>query len=918
MKDLSTPEAIRRLLETYSTFWPRQFEAHPDDLEWLTATLPWTQARNGRQLQAAWRSIPWGTLGLPDTFRILCQVKRREMLRITLRELADIAPLKETLAEISALADFCLQKALKPCLADMEKRHGTVSSTFAVIGLGKLGGEELNYSSDIDLIFLYSEEGAVGRISCHDFFTHLTNRLVEGLRTQSEEGSLFRVDLRLRPEGNAGPITRSLESYENYYAAFGEVWERMALQKARLVAGDAELGYEFIQHLQPFCYPRHLGASVLDEIAGIKKRIEAEILKEGGLERHVKLGKGGIREIEFAVQALQLLQGAQHPFIQERSTLKALGALNRLQLLDPAEVEAVSNAYVFLRRLEHRLQMREDRQTHTVPEDAATQTAIAKGLGFETHDAFLNEWKTHIGVVRAFFDRIVSTREEGSSAAMMAAGPDDPSATMQLADELLAGDQSELPLEPFEKVGFADPRAAARTMQTLARGPEYAHVSQRTKDLFRQLCPHLFREIRSLVRPDVVIQQFERFIGSYGSRSAIYEMLLQKPKLIDLLFKLFDHSLFLTDLLIGQPNLLEAIAYEGLLMSMHDRQTMEQTFAEETAEQFEERLLSFRNLELLRIGLRDILGLASSPHETHREISLLADLCLAKTFESLVSSDQPSRQKFPSLSIIALGKYGSLELTYGGDLDVLFVGGTIEEATRIVSTLAGRRGGLSVFKIDARLRPDGSDGPLALPLEAYERYYQKRAQFWERQALTRARFAAGDPPQGKAFLDMVDGIIYSRPLSAEELHELIAMRGRIEKERGDLGDPLRDFKTGAGGLVDVEFLAQAQQLRHGLRHPELRHLGTPEILHAMPLVAGWSGEDCRILIEDYAWLRRLENVLRRDTFSSVAQLPSDHAGWNLPARRLGLKDEAALESELATRCEQIRKLTDKHLEITVR
>lgn len=903
VKSSRSASEIRKLLEDNSSFWSQQLRAHPGDIEWLLNGSPLNQQRSVHRLESEWRRLKWSSLGFHDTFPALRRVKRLEMLRITVRDLSNCTTLDETVAELSALADFCLQRALDCVLKDMITRHAAPQAQFAIFGMGKLGGQELNYSSDIDLIVVYSEEGAVGRLSHHAFFSRATETIVKEFHLKEKEGSLFRVDLRLRPEGNSGPITRSLESYENYYAAFGEVWERMALQKARLVAGDEELGYEFIQHLQPFCFPKHLPSSALDEIFQIKTRIEDEILKEGGLERHVKLGRGGIREIEFAVQALQLLHGARHVFSQERGTLKSLQALQRMDLLSAKDAAALTRAYVFLRRLEHRLQMREDRQTHLVPEDRATQTALARGLGFKNHADFDVEWKSHMDFVRVFFHGIVRPH-----------GAEQPAAPA-LDWAVLSPEHNQL----LKKSGFSDPEKVAAILQTLAHGPEYAHVSQRTRGLFNQLCPHVLEIAGKLARPDSALQQFERFIEAYGSRGELYDLLTSKPKILELLLKLFDHSRFLTDIIVRQPALLEAIAYEGLLVGGRTRSDMEAALARETVDTLEGRLRLFKRAELLRIELRDILGLASSLEETCSEISQLADVCLAAavhfvdaSFRKSPSVKKGSRnsasRRADKLCIIALGKYGGRELSYGSDLDVIFVGGSSEEAARVIAMMSQEQSEGIVFKMDMRLRPDGEDGPLTLPLEGYQEYYSKRAQFWEKQALTRARVAAGDPKHGQSFIKMVDKIIYSHSMSATEAREVSVMRMRIEKERGDPDDPARDFKTGAGGLVDIEFLAQARQLRYGYKHAGLRRASTLDVLRAMPRIGEWKPEDAAGLEEEYIWLRKLESSLRRFHNAPISQLPSSREEWTVVAKHLGLKDTPALERELEDRRKRVRKM----------
>src|SRR3984893_9941177 len=318
-----------------------------------------------------------------NTFRILRRWKNKEMTRIALRELANAAALEETTAELSQLAEICVREVFAHWNAKLREVDGSPAADFAILALGKLGGRELNHSSDVDLIFLYSEEGEVSPwLSNHQWFNRLAEKVLETFSTPDAEGGLFRVDLRLRPEGSTGPLARSLESMENYYAGFGETWERIALIKARGIAGSRELAYEFLRQHQPFIYPRSPTPDLLDEINNIKRRIERDVVGPENLERDVKLGVGGIREIEFVVQALQFIQAARHAFLQETNTLKALRALAELELIPTKEIVDLESAYRFLRRTEHRLQIEAEQQTHTVPEEAEALRRLALSLGF--------------------------------------------------------------------------------------------------------------------------------------------------------------------------------------------------------------------------------------------------------------------------------------------------------------------------------------------------------------------------------------------------------------------------------------------------------------------------------------------------------------------------------------------------------
>src|SRR5438067_3990687 len=329
------------------------------------------------------------SLGFDPQFRALRRVKNREMLRIALRDVARLSSLEQTTLELSHLAELCLNEVYCGWLAEYSRRWGAPKTDFAVLGMGKFGGQELNYSSDIDVIFLYGEDGFLNpNFTYQEFFTRLAEKIAETFSASHAAGPLFRIDLRLRPEGASGLLVRSLEAMENYYAGFGETWERMALIKARGVCGSDELAYEFSQRLQPFIYPRSLSPDLLEEISTIKARIERDIVGHAELQRNVKLGYGGIREIEFVAQTLQLIHGARHAFLHERSTLKSLRALEQLDLVQNEDMEILIAAYRFLRDVEHRLQIEREQQTHTLPEKREARARIAASLGFASLDLF--------------------------------------------------------------------------------------------------------------------------------------------------------------------------------------------------------------------------------------------------------------------------------------------------------------------------------------------------------------------------------------------------------------------------------------------------------------------------------------------------------------------------------------------------
>src|SRR6266704_4565431 len=399
--------ALLHLLAVSSTCATR-LTRNPQTLLWLCKPEVCLASRGHAQMFHELHAMADGSIAKQD-FATLRLWKGREMTRVALRELAKVAPLEETTEELSQIAEICIRCVFEHWDTEFRRRYGSPKAEFAILALGKLGGGELNHSSDIDLLFLYSDEGQLTpHLSYHEFFNRLGNKILETFSTPHPVGSLFRVDLRLRPEGSAGPLARSLDSMENYYAGFGETWERLALIKARGVGGSRELAYEFLRQHQPFIYPRSASPDLLDEIAGIKRRIERDIVGADKLERDVKLGRGGIREIEFIVQTLQLIHGARHPFLQESSMLKALRALRQLDLLPREDVLTLDNAYRFLRRVEHRLQIEAEQQTHTVPDEPDPLSRLAHSLRFASASDFTAALHNRMRAVRPIFQRIVS------------------------------------------------------------------------------------------------------------------------------------------------------------------------------------------------------------------------------------------------------------------------------------------------------------------------------------------------------------------------------------------------------------------------------------------------------------------------------------------------------------------------------
>jgi glutamate-ammonia-ligase adenylyltransferase len=814
---------------------------HPEILLWLSRPDISDAPRGLKAMQLGLLRLAEGS-AFSGSFHALRFWKGREMTRIALREIAEAAPLEETTLELSQLAEICLREVYTYWDSDLRSRRGGPDTPFAILALGKLGGSELNHSSDIDVIFVYGEEGQVSpNLTYHEWFNQLGAKIIETFAAHDPAGALFRIDLRLRPEGTAGPLARSVESMENYYAGFGETWERLALIKARGVAGSRELAYEFLRQHQPFIFPKSPTRDLLDEIGNIKRRIERDIVGHENIARDVKLGAGGIREIEFVVQALQLLHGARHAFLQETSTLKALPVLAGLELIPHHEARILEEAYRFLRKVEHRLQIEAEQQTHTVPENAGALRRLAMSLGFASVAKFNSALSNHMEKVRAVFRRVIST----------------PPGKGQPAEENLSI--------------FRDGKTAAKSLADLAKAPGGFHVAPRTRQVLQNLRPLLFRWLERAVDPDMALNQFIRFVEAYGLRSMLFELLVVNPKLLELLVKAFDSSRFAGDLLIRRPQLLEEITQPGVIDRELDlTQHLNRLDALNVSAESLDLLRAYRQTQQLRIFLRDILGLADLS-TVIAEHSALAEACLV--FVNRLRGSESD------LTIIALGKFGGAEIGYGADLDVVFVGEDIRAAQHLMVAMAQPTGEGSIWTVDARLRPDGEKGILSCSITAYETYYQTRAQLWEMQALTRARPIAG--PLQNEFMELAQRVWRAAGQRPDLFSQIDAMLERIRHGRGSASEEL-DFKTGLGGIIEAEFLVQALQLRAGLWNPQM--IGALQQLADAGIVDKPDAETVR---KHYEYLRLVESTLRRWENKSVSTVPADKTEQEKLAARVG-------------------------------
>ncbi len=864
---------------------------------------------------------------------VIRRYKRKESLRIGARDLLNDASLETTTLELTNLAEATLQICYEIGVAELTPKFGNplaedkvTASDFAIIGMGKFGGCELNFSSDIDVMFVYSDEGQTAKgIENSDYFGKLCEFIIKAMSEVTASGYVFRVDVRLRPDSSVGTIARSMEGYETYYEGWGEIWERQALIKARPVAGDMELGRQFIQTIQPFVYQRYLdGLSISEiktDIRHTKARIERRIITENeNPKTHVKLGIGGIRDIEFIIQYLQLVHGGQITALRNRNSLEALKLLQEHGLLSREDWKTLSEAYRFMRTVEHRIQIEADQQRYSLPSKRADLIKLARSTGYRDNeresalDVFQADYKAYTSAVREFYDAIFAVSENESDI--------DISLLLSTKD---AGLIRRI-LEPF---GFENPPQAQWQIKLMAEGPEGSRFSPGVRTKLIDIAPALLNCVRHTPDPDMALRYIEAFASRAGARASYYTMFQQNPSILDMLSRLCGTSLFLSELLIANPESFDVLTapavmeQPGTLAEKLD--SAGKIIANAPEVHVYNVLRQFKNGEILRIGLRNILKRADL-WTTTAELSDLAE-ALLKSIYPHISEQFKEKYGVPSttdgaestLTIIGMGKFGGRESNFSSDLDVMLVYSEQGESTKGLSNaeyfsklgleLINRfkdTGSGTIYEIDLRLRPYGSGGAIALPLDGYKSYYEEHAETWERQALIRARPVAGDEELGKRFLEVAHSFAYGQPLTQDEVAEIVHTRQRKETQATRLVTTNRrrrrrkktqDVKSGYGGLVDIEFAVQTLQLIHGTECPKVRAQNTLDAIARLCEIGAITATDKERLDRDYEFLRRVENSLRIVHDRPLDALPEQTAELDKLAKRVGYLDEGQSATE---------------------
>ena len=913
-----------------SQFLSETLRRHPTFLPWLlepSAMRQWSRDDLAQELDRDLAPFSHS----PARWNVLRRFKYRHLLRIGSRDLLGDADLTVTTEELSRLADVCLDAAWRRADGDLSSQHGTPMAPsgepagLAVIGMGKLGGEELNYSSDIDLIFVYSEDGETsggpgGALANGEYFRRLARQIVSALESVTEEGYAFRVDLRLRPEGRSGALILSLDGYRTYYAERALLWERQALIKARFCAGDERVGRRFLDLVRPYVYQPGIDRRILTEVRAMKSEIDRSLKAKGHERLNVKLGTGGIREVEFLVQALQLLYGGDDPWLRERNSLRAIFRLVERGYLPHALGGVLSHGYTHLRTVEHRLQILHEFQIHTLPEEPPALGRLARRMGIalpleSAARRFLSEHRKVTGDIHRAFVAFFQSP----------AGEEPVRVRIPSTHSLKA-------------TGFADPERARQNLRLILEGRPLVPYPDPMRRALRRLFSVLLEALWQSPDPDEGLNQFERFVSAMGPRAGYLELLADPPDLLPNLVKLCSRGELLTQLLLSQPELLMGLADPTQFRNPKRKPDFRRALAPvlapalSTAER-KDRLRRLKQAEELGITWRWLLGV-TGVEGFSRELTGLAEAALAVAWLLAVSADvdkhgvpRDGEGRFVPAVIVAMGKLGGRELTVGSDLDLFVVyaaaGGTDGEAPleahdfydRAVERMASILGDITaagtVFPVDLRLRPGSKGSGFASSLPAFEQYYREWSDLWERQTLTKARLVGGDPGLGREVRRRLRALVYDRGLSSPELKEIREVRQRMELELGKEAPGRVHVKFGRGGLVDVEFIAQALQLTHGAARPQCRRANTVAALRALAREGALPERDGEALLDHYGWLRRISAGLRL-----FASRPPDvlEAAGPMPgrlAKALDYPGRAELLADYARRTQEVRAIYER-------
>ncbi len=855
---------------------------HPEDFQ---KTIPglWYVFKDKRDYLRELEELTSQSMSDEDFSKTLAYYRHRELMRILAKEILGTAKYEDLLQEYSNLPDAMLELAYRRAYQEMVERYGEPleesdnPATACIIALGKLGSYELNYYSDIDIMFIHSsDKGHAGKLTLNEFFQRVFQKVFRLMTQITPEGKPYEVDLDLRPFGKSGPISMSLRSAELYYESYGRTWERFALLRARYCAGDEELYRAFEREVkEPFVFRKSVDYRILEEIQLIKAQIASEAKKRLLGKNNIKTGEGGIREVEFTVQSIVLLLGGKSPFLRESNTFRAIWKLNQKGVFSNEEAIFLERAYEFLRRLEHRLQLHSCTQTQSFSENDISRIARHMKMKEQELIAYYEKYTKGVSLI---FSQIMPSQEEEELHPIQRA--------------LLNGDLEDAK-EVLSGYRFRDPVRAFNILQSYISGREGIKLSTQEKQAFIKVLPQLLESMSQTPDPDETLSNFDKFFSNPTGRKVILSP--AKEDVGKTLCKVFSLSSYLSTLISRYPDLVEDV------LTLYQDFPEEESFIEEFEKYRTALNLSSENLYRrfkrvweIRIALVYLMKREDRYKKLFsffEKLSDLADFLMKRLWEDLGLED---------ILILALGKYGSRELTVGSDLDLVFVCKSAgEEKTRkaqeFIAFLTKHTSEGYLYDVDFRLRPMGSAGEIAPSLSFYKEYFQFNARTWERLAWTRCRYIAGPEDLVEELETSLRAFLFEKPLGEKERKEIRDMRFALEGN-AKKGKGLVDLKFSSGGLIDAEFLIQYYLLLEKLREPSMIR-ACQRLMGKYPIL--------REAYEHYTFLRLVETRLRLSKERAGSLLGPQES--KKVASSLGMQEEE-LKEKVADSMKRLREI----------
>lgn len=884
--------------------------------QWLLDLSPLILARNGlafKDYQALWLehaiALNIAVTDEKTLYKALRQFRNQHMLRIIWRDISGWSDLQNTTHELTALAEVCINAARSYYVqADsaLTQEFGLPYNAsnevqeLIIIAMGKLGAWELNLSSDIDLVFAYQDDGTTSggkkQIDNASYFVRLGKKLIGALNNATEDGFVFRVDMRLRPFGEGGALASSFNTLENYYQLHGREWERYAMIKARVVAGGTEVADELMQMLRPFVYRRYMDYGAYESMRELKSMISQQVKREG-MQGNVKLGAGGIREVEFIGQVFQLIRGGRDEQYQCREILKVLEILKQEQRLPDYVINELVQAYVFLRQTEHCLQALKDQQTHQLPETELEKIRLAYAMNFDNWQSFIKVLDDFRITVHSHFDQVFAapqTETDSGNESLKQVW------TQQIPDESIN--------ETLIELGYQNPAQVIKTLTDLRASKAFQTRTTQGQQRLNKLMPMVIGAVGQVTNADLTLQRLIEIIEQVARRSVYLSLLIENPLALSQLVKLCEQSAWVTHYISQHPLLLDDLLDPRSLYVPATKESLQQECYSRIAEtdlDDEERVADvirhFKQSNVLRVAAADLAN-AVSLMRVSDHLSWIAEVVLDVTLEQAWRY-MVQRHGRPvcnvagqvcdkGFAIIGYGKLGGYELGYGSDLDMVFLHGAENDqdltvvptedisaasvkarpivtsiffarlGQRLIHLLSAQTGAGTLYEVDMRLRPDGASGMLVSSIKTYEKYQHTKAWVWEHQALVRARAITGDPVIIQAFNQIRKEVLIQSRNSTELKAEVVKMREKMRQSLSCSTTELFDIKQGAGGIVDIEFMVQFGVLAWAYDYPELcEHTDNVSLLHVLHKIGKFSEQDSAGLTEAYKRYRRRLHLL---------------------------------------------------------